>query len=160
MDPSYWQRWTIDELNGGLARLLIADAQQPLESSVAEAIDTGTAATIQAAVLAVEDAPPDDLWGEERAVILAEELLEPFVKLREPIKGLPQSRPLREGDVFWVVLPVTDPETSLHDLTPAELLPSAEILGLQLVDITAAARQRAKIADHNLARFASDVPRT
>jgi hypothetical protein len=153
---SHWQRWTIDELEEGAARVLIADAMQPLESTVAEAFDSGVAQAIQSAVLTVENVPPTDLWGEERAVFLPLEALEPFVKLRQTTAGLPDPRPLREGDVFWVVLPTTDHESSLRDLTSAEVLASADQLGLHLADITAAARQTAKVGDDAVVRAASD----
>ena len=152
---SHWQRWTIDELDAGSARVLVADALQPLESTAAEAFDGGTAESIQSAVLMVEDSPPADLWTEERAIHLAVAALAPFVKLRQATPGLPDPRPLREGDVFWVVLPTTDDPSSLLDLTPEEILASAEQLGLHLADITAAARQTVKRADAAAVRAAS-----
>ena len=153
---SHWQRWTIDELGDLGARVLIAGARHALESTAAEALDAGNKEGIRSAVLMVEDAPPADLWDEERDAILEVALLEPFVRLREAIEGLPPVRPLREGDVFWVVLPVTDEPSSLNDLTPAEVLASAEVLGLQLVDVTAAARQTVKVIDDRVARTATD----
>ena len=153
---SHWQRWTIDELDEGTARVLIADALQPLESTVAEAFDTGVAEAIRPAVMRVEEAPLADLWGEERVEFLPLEALEPFVKLRQATAGLPDPRPLREGDVFWVVLPTTDHESSLRDLTSAQVLASADQLGLHLTDITAAARQRAKVGEDAVVRAASD----
>ena len=153
---SHWQRWTIDELDEGSARVLVADALQPLESTVAEAFDGGTAESIRSAVLTVEDAPSADLWAEERAVQLTVAALEPFVKLRQATPGLPDPRPLREGDVFWVVLPTTDERSSLRDLTPEQILASADQLALHLSDITAAARQSAKLADDAVVRAASD----
>ena len=153
---SHWQRWTIDELNEGSARVLVADALQPLESTAAEAFDTGTAESIRSAVLIVEDAPPAHLWAEERAVQLAMTALEPFVRLRQATPGLPDPRPLREGDVFWLVLPVTDVPSSLSGLTPEEILASADELALHLSDITVAARQSVKLADDAAVRAASD----
>lgn len=157
---SQWQRWTIDDLADGFARVLVADATQPLESSLAEALDSGAAPdVVQEAVTKVEDAPPDDLWTEERPAHLPLELLEPFLRLRAPVPGLPDPRPLREGDVFWVVLPTTDLESTLADLTPAQVVASAEQLEVQVSDLTAAARQRAKVANEAALRAGSDLAR-
>ncbi len=157
---SRWQRWTIDDLAEGFARVLVADASQPLESSVAEALDVGAAPdVVQEALIQVEDAPPDDLWTEERPAYLPLELLEPFLRLRAPVSGLPDPRPLREGDVFWLVLPTTDSESTLADLTPAQVVASAEQLEVQVSDITAAARQRAKVAYEAALRAGSHLSR-
>jgi hypothetical protein len=155
---SHWQRWTIDELAEGLARILVAGAKEPLESSLAEALDTAaTPDVIQEAVTRVEDLSPDELWTEEQQAYLRADLLEPFVRLRAPVPGLPDPRPLREGDVFWVVLPTTDQESTLADLTPAQVVASADQLEIQVSDITAAARQRAKVANEAALRAGSKV---
>jgi hypothetical protein len=82
--------------------------------------------------------------------------LEPFVRLRQATPGLPDPRPLREGDVFWLVLPMTDVPSSLSGLTPEEILASADELALHLSDITVAARQSVKLADDAAVRAASD----
>lgn len=158
MDGSHWQRWTIEEVAEELARLLVAGAQEPLASVLAGTLETvARPEAIQAQVTEVEAISPDKLWTAEEAVYLSVELLEPFVRLRSPIPGLPHPRPIREGDVFWVVLPITDLESSLVGLTPAQVVAGADQLDVRVWDITAAARQRAKVASEAALRAGSTL---
>jgi hypothetical protein len=154
---STWQRWTIDELDAGLARIAVAQARYPLESTVAEAVATEAEVDeLREAVARVEDAPPDDLWEDEVPVYLAVDELEPFLRRRDEIPGLPDDRPLREGDVFWVVLPADLDEERFRDLAPAAMMQGASALDVQVWDVTAAARQAAKRTYDAAVRAASD----
>ncbi|MGH2429345.1 MAG: hypothetical protein ACRDGV_10790 [Candidatus Limnocylindria bacterium] len=152
-----WQRWTIDELDAGLARVAVAESAYPLESSAAEAQATeADVDTVREAVLRVEDAPPADIWGDEEAVYLHAGRLETFLKRRADIRALPDPRPLREGDVFWIVLPVEVGEETMRELTPQDLLGRAEQLSAQVWDVTAAARQAVKRTYDAAVRAASE----
>jgi len=159
-DGSHWQRWTIEEVAERLARMLVAGAQEPLASALALTLDaTATPEAIQAAVSHVEAVSPDELWTEEQPAYVSLDLLEPFVRLRSPLPGLPDPRPIREGDVFWVVLPTTAVASTLVGLTPAQVVASADQLDLRAWDITAAARQRAKVASEAALRAGSKLER-
>lgn len=158
MTGSHWQRWTIEEVAEELARLLVAGAQEPLASVLAGTLETvASPEATQAAVTQVEAVSPDELWTDEEAAFLSVELLEPFVRLRSPVPGLPNPRPIREGDVFWVVLPITDLESTFVGLTPAQVVASADQLNVRVWDITAAARQRAKVASEAALRAGSSL---
>ena len=154
---STWQRWTIDEIDLGLARLAVAQSRHPLESSVAEAQATDADPDVlRERVVQVEDAPPDDLWDDEQPVFMALDELRTFLGRRNDIRGLPDDRPLREGDVFWVVLPPTLEARAIRDMTPRGVVARAEDLAVQVWDVTAAARQAAKRTYDDALRAASD----
>lgn len=160
MDGAHWQRWTIEEVAEELARMLVAGAEEPRASELARTLDTDASPeATQEAVTRVEEHAPDELWTEEEQAYLSIELLEPFVRLRSPVPGLPDPRPIREGDVFWVVLPTTDLESTLVGLTPAQVVASADQLDIRVWDITAAARQRAKVASEAALRAGSKLER-
>lgn len=140
---SAWQRWTIDELFESRARLLVSLAQQPLESTAAEARDhaldqASQRARLRRAVVRVEAASPTDLWGPEVAAYVNSRTLERFLRRRMDVPALPDARALREGDVFWVVQPV-----GAAAISPSSLLRAARD-SVEVWDVTAAARQAAK----------------
>jgi hypothetical protein len=152
-----WQRWTIDEIDAGLARVALAESQYPLESNVAEAYDSGEDLdALREAVFRVENSPPEDIWGDEEAAYLAVDALDSFLRRRADIKALPDPRPLREGDVFWIVLPVEREDEARLGLSAADILDRAEQLGPQVWDVTAAARQAAKRTYDDAVRAATD----
>jgi hypothetical protein len=153
-----WQRWTIDEIDAGLARVAVAASEYPLESTVAEAAyeEGGDLEAVRDAVFGVENSPPEDIWGDEEAAYLAVDDLDTFLKRRADIKALPDPRPLREGDVFWIVLPVELEEEARLGLTAIDLLARAEQLKPQIWDVTAAARQAAKRTYDDAVRAATD----
>jgi hypothetical protein len=156
-DVSTWQRWTIDEIDLGVARLAVAQARYPLESTVAEAEATDAdAEVLRELVVEVEDAPPDDLWADEQPVFMPIDELRAFLKRRNDIRGLPDERPLREGDVFWVVLSPALEARTLRDMTARRVMVEAEQLDVQVWDVTAAARQAAKRTYDDALRAASD----
>ena len=150
-----WQRWTIDEIDLGVVRLAVAEAQQPLESGVAEAEDHGTPGRVRARVFDVEEVPPDDLWGDEQVEYMKEDQLRPLLKRRSRIRGLPKNRPLREGDVFWIVLPARAEDEEVHTVTVRQVALDKS-LDVQVWDVTAAARQVAKRTYDDAVRAASD----
>ncbi len=151
-----WQRWTIDEIDLGIVRLAVAEAHVPLESSVAEAEATqARPSEIRERVFEVEDAEPDVLWGDERVAFMTVDELEPFLKRRAQIRGLPGNRPLREGDVFWVVRP--QPQAAeAEPRTTVQALARTEMEDVQVWDVTAAARQVAKRTYDRAVRAAAD----
>lgn len=156
-DRATWQRWTIDEIDLGVARLAVAEAFYPLESTVAEAEATNAATDqLRELVATVEDAPPDDLWADEKPVFLPVDELRSLLKRRDEIRGLPDDRPLREGDVFWIVLPATLEEDARRGMTPRGVVRDAAELEIQVWDVTAAARQAAKRTYDAAVRAASD----
>jgi hypothetical protein len=139
-----WQRWTIDELYEGRARVLVSLARRPLESTAAEARDhaereSGAGAELQRAVTRLEFASTDDLWGPELAAYVNARALERFVKRRTDVPALPDHRPLREGDVFWIVQAPDGAPTS-----PSALLRGEARDAVEVWDVTAAARQAVK----------------
>ena len=154
---STWQRWTIDEIDLGVARLAVAQSRHPLESTVAEAEATNADADVlRKLVVEVEDTSPDDLWADEQPIFMPVDELREFLKRRDGIRGLPDERPLREGDVFWVVLSPAVEARALGDLTPRRVMVEAEQLDVQVWDVTAAARQAAKRTYDDALRAASD----
>jgi hypothetical protein len=153
-----WQRWTIDEIDADIARLAIASAFYPLESSVAEAEALGDDPdAIRQQVTKVEFVAPDDLWADEEAVYVNVRQLTEFLKRRDRIRGLPDNRPLREGDVFWIVLPVGD-QGGVRALDAPQLIADVDWAGVEVWDVTAAARQVAKHSYDSALRAASDEP--
>ena len=152
-----WQRWTIDEIDAGLARVAVADSEYPLESGAAEAMDTKQPVDkVRAAVFKVENAPPDDVWGDEQPVYMPVEELREFLKRRAEIRALPDPRPLREGDVFWIVQSPDLDENARRGLTAAKIMDRADKLQPQVWDVTAAARQAAKRTYDDAVRAATD----
>lgn len=107
--PSRWERWTIDEIGEGVARVLISEALMP-ERAVQMAAESGSQASpaeraraLRNTVMELERGRPEELWTDERDVYLPVDHLSQLLKQRAGKPGLPGRRPLREGDVFWVV---------------------------------------------------------
>jgi len=141
--PAGWQRWTIDEIDEDLVRVLVAVSHYPLESTAAEAFDERDAAGLRAAVVQDEAASPDDLWSDERAAYVDGKALADFLARRNTAAGLPDARDLREGDVFWVVLPPTV-AAEASGLAPTAIVTQADQLEPAVLDVTAASRQAAR----------------
>lgn len=139
-----WQRWTIDEIVEETVRVLIADAIYPLESTAAEALDSGAATDLRQAVVQDEAVSPDDLWLEERAEYMDAGSLRELLHGRTGAPGLPEARDLREGDVFWVVLPPQLVEAMAMDATAMHPLARLLLSGAQVLDVTAASRAAAR----------------
>lgn len=157
---STWQRWTIDEIDGGVARLAIAESPYGLDPAAAEAYYTGApVGEFRQAIVEAEIAPPEHIWGDELPVYAREDDLQRFLHRRRKARGLPDPRPLREGDVFWVLLPPDTDEALLAQLTPAEAMARADELNVAVWDVTAAARQAAKVTYESAVRVAGNEGR-
>jgi hypothetical protein len=170
-DGGRWERWTLDEILDSRVRLLTCEAR---ESIVAEVIalapqlagleeagpDNGEVAT---AATAIELKPTQETWTDEIGVIVDEAELTLLLRRRISRGGLPGQRPLREGDVFWVLVPFgTDaswaPTSGLvmrapghwvsRAQTPTEVIHAYAEAGAVVLDLTAAARQAIKHIYH------------
>lgn len=152
-----WQRWTVDELLEGRARVLVSLARHALESTAAEAHDLARDVArergrLRAAVVSAETSGPRELWGPELATYVNVRTLERLLQRRTDTPALPDARPLREGDVFWIVQPV---DGAL--LSPAALLRDAGEL-VEVWDVTAAARQASKRSYDQALRASEATP--
>jgi hypothetical protein len=153
-----WQRWTVDELLEGRARVLVSLARHALESTAAEAYELALDAAdqrrrLRASVVTAENSGPRELWGPELAAYVNSRTLDRFLQRRTDTPALPDARPLREGDVFWIVQPV-----DAAVLSPAALLRGASGQA-QVWDVTAAARQASKRSlDEAVRASASTTP--
>jgi hypothetical protein len=143
--PVTWQRWTIDEIDEGVARVAVAHSEYGLDPDVAEAHQRGRGPErLRQAVFEAEDVPPEHIWSDEEPAFFPVATLERLLRRRSKIRGLPGRRQLREGDVFWIVAP-THPDVETVPLPAPEDLPAvAAALDVQVWDVTAAARQAAK----------------
>jgi len=143
--PPTWQRWTIDEIDEGWVRVAVAHTDYGLDPDAAEAKQRGRSVErLRQAVFEAEDAPPEHIWSDEEAAFFEVEKLERLLGRRSRIRGLPRRRQLREGDVFWIVAPTQPDEETIPLPRPAELPALAARLGVEVWDVTAAARQAAK----------------
>jgi hypothetical protein len=148
-----WQRWTIDEIDEGVARVAVAHSEYGLDPDVAEARELGYEPDrLRHAVFEAEDAPPEHLWSDEEAVFLPVDTLDRLLRRRSRIHGLPRRRQLREGDVFWMVAPTPADGPTVPLPRPEELPAVAAKLGVEVWDVTAAARQAAKRGYHRAVR--------
>lgn len=151
--PSRWERWTIDEIGEGVARVLVSTARQPSQAAaLSEDFLPDTSSSqrrraLRARVMNLELGPPAEMWSDERDVYLPIDQLTSFVRRRGGKPGLPGQRPLREGDVFWVVAY----QSAERSVAQARTVPEARELISQYIqadadvfDVTAAARQAAK----------------
>lgn len=155
-----WERWTIDEIDEDVARVLIASAadrewirstseQILAETTSAMAEGTSLADAVREQAMDAELEVASDIWTDEVAAFASLAPLGKFLNRRQGKPGLPTSRPLREGDVFWVVAP-TLAQASMSELETVPLRRFAERIA-ELVeadadvwDVTAAARQAVK----------------
>lgn len=158
-----WERWTIDEINEGQARVLAAHARTPeslarlahAQDPPAEAISK-VRQVAQIRDLAMEfEGRRDQTWSEEAENFFELAVLEEFLNEgRRGKAGLPSGRPLREGDVFYLEIPRTlrqRPSTRRGEVTPGvgiELLATFRAAAVEVWDLTAAARQSSKVVYH------------
>ena len=158
--PVTWERWTIDEIDEGVVRVAVARTEYALDPAVAEAyFEQADAETLRQAVFEAEDAPPEHIWGDEEAVFLPVPELDKLLRQRTQVRGLPDRRPLREGDVFWVLLLSDDvAESTLRGVSSSELPARAAELKAEVWDVTAAARQAAKRSYDRAVRVAAPEP--
>jgi hypothetical protein len=160
-----WERWTIDEIDEGMARVLVARARAPEEiRAIADRlwgeVDRGgsrrASSALRRLVALIEVRPPLDQWAPEEIHFFGLTDVAPTLAARRGKPGLPGERPLREGDVFWVL--AADEPTALALHTPAG---EREVMALRLGsfdvwDVTAAARQVAKRSYHHAVRMAGE----
>ena len=74
--PARWERWTIDELLEGLARVLVSTARRPLEAAqlskefLDETSKREQRRAVSSAVMSVELGAARETWTDERDVYL------------------------------------------------------------------------------------------
>lgn len=139
----YLERWAIDEVTEISATLL--------RSVYGKEIDIPKAGGVKAIVMGLERKLAADDWGEEDDFVLSRQELGGFIhdtiaRSREP--ELPEARGLREGDVYWIVSeePVSPPGGSIGPRRTKRFLAPYEQSNVKVWDVTAAARQAAKVA--------------
>ncbi len=149
----YLERWTIDELEPSYGTLLssvyngdfaVPDADARLEVVMS---------------LELEDMDSEDadkgVWSEEVAFVVDRDLLEGFIQravAANQLEPFSEDRPLREGDVYWLLS--EEPFTRQYlDHTPTaqplaewteQFLENLAPAGVQAWDVTAVARQAVK----------------
>lgn len=172
-EQTSWQRWTIDEIDEDVVRVLITSAQDPAQArglstsliAAASGSESATSVGIRLSDVArdqamdVETGPIADRWEEEVAAFAERQPLQRFLRRRGGKPGLPRSRPLREGDVFWVIAPrgLPSPGAPTRDNRRLPLESYLE-LGVDVWDVTAAARQASKRRYHEVQRAVEDAP--
>ena len=148
-----WERWTLDEIADGIARVLLSrprDEQRirHLSGAVRDHLGSGRATRSSLRTLlrrqatAAEEGLSYRNWTPEEAHFAPIDDLAHFLGGRANKPGLPGKRPLREGDVFWILLRDRLPDS----LRPEAILPLVRYLesGVDVWDVTAAARQASK----------------
>jgi len=161
-----WERWTIDDLADGVARVLVSPAvdlsRWPLTAtSLGSTDDTVRArrAAARSLIMDVEIRPLAESFGEEEPAYVETGLLFKFLRARDRTEGLPGTRPLREGDAFWVTLAAgTGVSPGGANVPLAGRLEALQAAGARVWDVTAAARAAAKHAYHATVAVASDRP--
>jgi hypothetical protein len=138
----YLERWTIDELMESTATLLRAQYR--------EQVDMGEGGDLGQVVMAAELEVPADGWTEEFDSLLERADLTAFVNEAiggSRLGGFREARSLREGDVYWITLDQEPPSLSLR-VRPRDtghFLAVYRRGRVQVGDVTAAARQAAKV---------------
>ena len=137
------ERWAIDELTDSTATLLRCAYNQRFElpdsrdgRSVIEEGETAIASVV---------------WGEEYDRVLDRQPLERFIRRwvrRSRRPGLPPARPLREGDVYWVISrqAMSSQQDSAEKESTRQFLATCEQHVVEIWDVTGAARQAVKDA--------------
>lgn len=168
-----WERWTIDEIDEGAARVLIsragntrqirglADHVMTERATASERPTRRLADVLRAEAMRIELDPAAQQWSEESISFGTVPPLQAFLRSRGGKPGLPTNRPLREGDVFWVLVAVWPGATEPPgDLTATELeahMAALQAAGVDVWDVTAAARQAAKRSYHEVMRRTNEI---
>jgi hypothetical protein len=168
-EPPVWERWTIDEVDADVVRVLVSQARDPVRlQEISDSIVRPGEAEISAGVLrdrlhrasmAVELASTEAQWTDEGSMFVTAPIIEAFLREREGKPGLPTNRPLREGDVFWIILtsgPSLEPPPERGTSLAAGAVRVAEYRDRHgdVWDVTAAARQAAKLDAHRASEIA------
>ena len=167
-----WERWTIDEVDEGIVRVLVSEAAdslalQRIADDILEGVDETTSNRsmrdrLHRAAMAVELVPASEQWSDEGSMFVALRVLAAFLRERVGKPGLPANRPLREGDVFWIILPA-GPALDRPPVRGTTLGGGAERVTAyrerqsDVWDVTAAARQVAKREYHRVLEISEDV---
>jgi len=166
MRPVKVERWTVDEIDDGVVRVLwaelIDDADLPVAAARSSEDAVAASDRVRESAIRIEGASTDRWTPEEEAHHELDALTAFLVHgVRESgAPGLPVRAELREGDVYWLVVPdgmgdlrarveaLEDPEAA------ASLARSSIATGIEVWDVTAAARQSAKrlVAEAMVAR--------
>lgn len=142
----YLERWTIDELTESTATLL-----RSVYRGEIDATDTGN---LREVVSSRERDLTSEVWSEEDDFVLDRQVLERFIYDAvgsSDARDLPRPRELREGDVYWIRSeePVPPPQDTIGpDIGPddtKQFLAAYRDRSVQVWDVTAAARQAAKV---------------
>lgn len=116
-----WERWAVDEVNEDVARVLISrallhalirgiSAELVAAQSPPMSVLTPTRSVLRRRAMEIDSAPASETWGDERAVSFPRARLDSFLRGRAGKPGLPEPRPVREGDAFWVVIAAGRPD--------------------------------------------------
>lgn len=166
-----WERWTIDEVDEGVVRVLVSRSLVPDElRTISEEVLTpaggrrsgrATRTALHQQAMRVELDSSEQRWSRERAIFVAQPILEDLLRARGGKPGLPTNRPLREGDVFWILLPAgpgmaLPPDRGGTLVDGAARVAEYRALKADVWDVTAAARQAAKRNYHHAVRVAGD----
>jgi len=147
-----WERWTIDEILDGHVRLLVSEALAPRADEIVRELGATLDPTevpfdgsaLHELAMDHELAPADDAWSDEEAFFFDQEELEELLRKRVR-RQLSANRPLREGDVFWILIPRAaglDARAEAHASNSPRPYAAA---GAVVLDLTAAARQASKV---------------
>ena len=154
-----WERWTIDEILDDIVRLAACRARdtRPIEAlrSATEFGKTGETDVDEVAREVRRQTMDGELralvrWGDEVAWHVPRAALGRFLERRDGKPGLPGVRPLREGDVFWIVVgrdrgrTVQDVGVRANVAQTEDLFAPFVEAGADVWDVTAAARQVVK----------------
>lgn len=163
-----WERWTVDEIDEDATRVLISragDARQLRD--IAERVMTERTSpssgptrrlvgVLRSEAMRVELDPAAQEWSEESFGFAPTARLHEFLRGRSGKPGLPTDRPLREGDVFWVLVAdwqgSPDPPSDLSMTELENHIAQLEQATPDVWDVTAAARQAAKRFHHEALR--------
>ena len=157
-----WERWTIDEIDEEFARILITRAGDAADlHEIADQVATGSRArphelsdVLRAHAMRVELDPGRQQWQDESLAYAPLAALQTFLRGRGGKPGLPTNRPLREGDVFWVMVAdwpgSRDPLPDLDAKGFATHISDLRRAGADIWDVTAAARQASKHSSHEV----------
>lgn len=161
-----WERWTIDEIFDDRVRLLICEAQEATRMAAGYqlAAERGAAADatrdeappIADTAMAIELAPTIESWTDEQAVFVDRSDLELFLRRRSRAGVLPGRRPVREGDVFWILSRVSLSRLWVDERGSA--LGAYRHADPLVLDLTAAARQASKRVYHRATQAAPPEP--
>jgi len=137
------ERWTIDELAEWTVTLLRSVYRGEIDA-------TDTDDLRREVVISRERDLTSEVWSEEDDFVLDRQALARFIGDavdRTHASELPGPRELREGDVYWIASeePVFEPQGTIGPEDTKQFLAAYRDRSVQVWDVTAAARQAAKV---------------